>query len=161
MPADLEFLNARLQLQEDGSLSNARAELYVLLRAEEVVSPTAAWAVSGGTKRSPNTQYIRSIHSSPLFKDRLEALMTEKAKLLDEGVRGAIIWQARQIYRRACAKDDVAMMVKATEMLIRMDGRERADDEKDKPKRSVGAPLVEAPQPDDMDDVATRSLLNR
>lgn len=163
-----ERIVARLRLTEDGSLSNKKAEQYALLRSEETVSVSAAWLIIMASAKGnlPSSNYQANIHKSPAFKVRLEALMTEKAELQGAGVWGQLEWQAKQLYRKCAALNDVPGMQRATDTLLKIAAR---NDKPEKPaanedgaaRRGPGAPAVEVPESDPHDDSVTRRLLER
>ena len=150
-----ERVVARLRREEDGSLSNARIEQYALLRAEDVVTPAAAWTMimaAGDRKRAPSGTYQAKVHQSPAFKGRLEELVSEREQLQAQGPWGQLEWQTRQNYRRACAMNDVRAMTAATEMLFKIVSRnekpvkpEKPEAEEGESERGRGAPPVEMP----------------
>lgn len=149
-----ERIVARLRRLEDGSLSNQKVEQYAILLAENVVNKTAAISMTLATKggNKPSSGYLANIHKSPAFKARLEELMEERAQLEVGGVWGRLEWQARQIYRKACAMNDLQGMQRATDTLYkiatRTDKPERPADpanDGETVHRGPGAPAVEAP----------------
>lgn len=113
---------ARLRRGEEGELSNAKIEQYALMLAEEVVSPNAAWIICMSRAKGsvPSGVYRSKIHRSPAFRDRVEELMSEKAELETGGVWGRLEWQARQLYRKCAALNDVKGMQSATDTLLRI-----------------------------------------
>lgn len=150
-----ERIVARLQLEEDGALSNKRVEQYALLRVEEVIAPSAAWTIIMSSERGnlPSSGYQKNVHKSPAFKARLEALMAEKVEFGD-AVWGRLEWQARQVYRKAAAMNDLRAMQQATETLLRIALRNEKqkpdpDPEDEGEKRGRGAPSVPTPAPED------------
>jgi len=146
---------ARLRLTEDGSLSNKKVEQYALMRSEEVVAITAAWTIimTSVNGNLPSSGYMVNVHKSPAFKARLEALMSEKAELQDKGVWGQLEWQAKQLYRKCAALNDVGGMQRATETLLkiafRTDRLEKPAANEDSEGRGPGAPPIEVPLPED------------
>lgn len=152
-----ERIVARLRLEEDGSLSNKRVEQYALLRSEEVMAQSAAWTVIMSSERGnlPSGGYQKNIHKSPAFKARLEGLMAEKAEFEDGGVWGRVEWQARQLYRKAAAMNDLGGMQKATDTLMQIAKRKdrpperEAANDGDEEKRGRGAPSIPVPEPED------------
>lgn len=159
------FMASRLRIveeDEDRPLSNKRVEAYVLCRAEEVTSLDAAWIATGKGKAKPRGLYIKNIHASPAFQERLKTLMDEKAELETKGVWGTLEWQAKQNYRRAAALGDLSKMMEATRDLLKivLKGAPIPDE---KPKRPVGAPLVEVPMSEgtDEDGPLRRRFLDR
>lgn len=163
-----ERIIARLRLEADGSLSNVRVEQYALLRAEEVVAPSAAWTIIMSSARGnlPSSSYQQNVHKSPAFKRRLEALMEEKAHLGDS-VWGQLEWQARQTYRKASALNDLRVMQSATDTLLKIALRnekpekpEKADDGES--PRGRGAPAIPIPLPtDNLPNYRADKLLGR
>lgn len=150
----------RVHRTEDGSLSNKRVERYCLMRAEEVIAPTAAWTVcmAGGAKtKLPSNTYKKKILALQCVKDRIEELMAEKQELQAQGVWGQLEWQCKQNYRRACANDDARLMHAATEMLYKLASRAEkpaapppaAEGDEPAVKRGPGAPPVQIPREDD------------
>lgn len=175
---DLKIV-ARLKLKEDGSISNARVEQYALLLAEEVLPPTTAWIICMATRREakidpatgkkkrpslPSNNYKRNIHQSPAFRIRCEQLFTEKYKLMEDGDVGQLIWQIKQNYRRAVARDDLRMMDKATDQLMRIVLPTLKPAPADKPEggvpRGKGAPSTDElhPEPEEEDVFGARLL---
>lgn len=164
---------ARLRLEEDGTLSNKRVEQYALLRAEEVLTVSAAWIVimRSAAGNTPSSAYQANIHKSPAFKARLEALMAERAELEAQGVWGRLEWQNRQLYRKCAAMNDVKGMQAATDGLMRVAieaekklAREvaAAADQEDGEKRGRGAPPVPTPlDSDSQQDYFAERLISR
>lgn len=156
MPKIGERIVAKLRLTEDGSLSNKKVEQYALLRSEEVVAVTAAWTIimTSANGNLPSSGYMVNVHKSPAFKARLEALMSEKAELQEKGgVWGQLEWQAKQLYRKCAALNDVGGMQRATDTLLkvaaRTDRSEKPPANEDGETRGPGAPPIEVPMPED------------
>lgn len=167
-----ERIVARIRTNEDGSLSNPKVELYALLRAEQVVTPNAAWTIimKSGKGHLPSGKYQASVHQSPAFKRRLEYLMEEKADLEAKAdIWADMEWQAKQSYRRACALNEPDKMMRATDQLMKIamrggrapaNGNEGGGEEK--PKGDRGAPAVPTPNPADLvPDFHAAKLLER
>jgi hypothetical protein len=160
-----ERVVAKLRRQEDGSLSNPKVEQYALLRSEgpTVISMTAAWTVimRSGKGHLPSGQYQAKVHQSPAFKRRLEELMAEKEALEAEGALGALEWQFRQIYRRACAMNDLDKQLRSSDqlmkLLLRKEPKEPAAP-KEPSARGRGAPTVEEAMPEVPDQFSHRLL---
>lgn len=164
-----ERIVARIRTEEDGALSNKRVEQYALLRAEEVVTINAAWLAvmaRGDRKKLPSYGYQGEVHKSPAFKRRLEELMAEKAQLEEAGVWGRIEWQARQLYRKCAAMNDVGGMQRATDTLLRVAQKTDKPVKEESPandsvRRGPGAPPVEVDDPEPMDERIVGKLLDR
>lgn len=163
-----ERIVARLTRGAEGELSNPKVEQYALLRAEEVVTPSAAWTICMASEKGnlPSGSYQANIHKSPAFKARLDQLMSEKQRLEEDGVWGRLEWQARQLYRKAAAMNDLRGMQQATDTLLKIAQRNEKPPEKkpedETPKREgPGAPTIETPLETAGDDFMARRLIER
>lgn len=157
-----EVYDVKLRMNEDGSLSNAKAEQYAILRAEAVISDSAAWNIIFGTPKSRG--YRTKIHASAAFKRRLEFLVTEKATLEAQGDWGKHQWRFEQLYRKGAALNDTSLMLEAAKQLVKITTRN------DPPLKPAGTGKVGAPSADsepdrepgdDHDDVVVRKLMER
>lgn len=144
---------ARVRMEPDGTLSSKRLELVAVVAAEGH-PPQLAWlAVDKMLRRAKGlapidarASYRNGMLGCKAFKQRLETLMAEREELVTEekGVWGRLEFQANQIYRAAAAQADIAMMERATNLLLKV-ATKSAPDKPEAPPRPVGAPAVETP----------------
>lgn len=145
---------ARLKAEEDGSLSNRKVERFALLLAEGICTEHAAWVVvmtNAGKTKLPSGGYLANIRKSPAFKRRVKELTDEREALQSQDdIWSQLEWQGRQLYRRGAAMDDAAMMMKGTDVLMKVAMKRDPPDRPEKPAgRGPGAPTVPTPEPAD------------
>lgn len=149
--------SASLRRLEGGAISNPRVERYALMRAEEVLTPHKCWVITHSSRAGnlPGGKRQKNVNSSAVFKARLEELMQEKTELEAGGTWGRMEWQARQAYRVAVAKDDLRLMMLATDQLYKIVNqgakppKVEAENDDDGVKRPRGAPSIAVPDPAD------------
>lgn len=103
----------------NGTLRTVRHERMALFLADEV-SQGDAWNAVGGHNHGESVRYRRKILVHPVFITRLEGLMAERAKLLEDPVFGDARWQISQLWRHACSCGDLAVMKESTQMQLRL-----------------------------------------
>lgn len=105
---------SKVEVSADGSLVPVKAELLALARADGFRG-RSGWEAAGGGARS----YRVRIERHPVFQARVEKLMSEREKIVEqEGAAGEAIWAVRQNWRLARAGGDVAQIHRATVLLV-------------------------------------------
>lgn len=140
--------NARIRMLEDGSLSNRRAEQCALLMADGLTQPQA-WRLLGGTNSEGSLKYRKKVFGHPVYKLRIENLMTEKAELDQDQHFGDVRWMANQLWRQAVATNDTNLMKEAAKLRLEVGKQMSGQRDKDMPgtpPARPGAPVSENSQ---------------
>lgn len=166
--------SAGLHLLDSGAISNSKVERYALMLADEILTPYKCWVITNSYKGGtlPSSKRQQNIHSSAIFKARVEELKMEKAALQEQGIWGELEWQARQNWRRAAALEDIQKQIAATNQLLqialkggkpaKVDAPEEEAANEPGEKRSRGAPVIESPVPAEIvPDFRLNKLLDR
>ena len=135
-----------LRLNDEGCFHHDKAEYMLLMMADDV-APKHAWVAVGGKNTGYSFYDREAIVRNPLFRRRLEELLTEKADAEAEGPVGRVRWMASQVWRTARVKNDLPAMLKATDIMAKMadrDGSAPAAPASEKPKGGPGRPAVDA-----------------
>ena len=104
---------AKIVVSVDGALHPMRAESLALAHGDGY-SGQEAWDVSGGGALS----YRRRIEKSPVFKERVVVLVSEREKLEALGIAGEVVWAAKQNWRIARAGGVVTEIHRATVLYV-------------------------------------------
>ena len=114
---------ATQRLNEDGSMRHRRSELMAIAMADGVTSADAWEHIEDNEGELPKRrEYGRGAYrvqcaQGASFKRRLAQLKEEREKLMADDIYGDAKWAAKQIYRVATAKGDIAGMQKAATLL--------------------------------------------
>lgn len=111
---DLEFA-PDVRLAEDGSILPVKAEMLALNMADGFTK-TEAWRMVGGERK--NEAYGRKIRDHPVFRARLQMLVSEKMRRTEEGIGGDILWAVKQNWRIARATGKAEIIHRATVLLV-------------------------------------------
>lgn len=147
-PEPRERNQVRVKLLEDGSVQNRKTERYILFLVDGV-QRADAWRMAFPGTKFTNATYRRRMEDDGTFKARLAALQKENEELDTQAPWGPLLAQARMAYRHAVAKDDLAAMMRATEMAVKLTERmaggiPQAPGSGDGP--GPGRPATEAPK---------------
>lgn len=152
----------KIRILPDGSIGNAKIELYALILADDVPGPDAWRAAGYDVERQAG--YRRKIHMTEEFQRRLAQLQEERNRLMAEDPYGRAEWMAGQLYRVAIAKGDVSGMTKAADMQLKISmakggasGAAAQPAADAGPPKPVGRPPTEMPNArEDMSDIKRR-----
>lgn len=145
-----EFFAARVTMTEDGSLKNRRHEGMALLMAEGLSKQDAWTLIDGDNSKTGSRKMRERILAHPVFKMRLETLMTEKEDLEKDPVFGQTLWMAQQLWRQAVAIGDVQLMERAAKLRFEVSKQMAASRPSGlpgtPPTKGPGAPVAENTQ---------------
>lgn len=114
-------------MREDGSLTNTTAEKLALVLAEaddlDLSFPQASreqWEAAGGKDSSGSRKYKLRILRYPVFRRRLEDLVSERDEILKDTVWGKATWMVEQGWRWAFCEGDLVSALKFAEMRVKI-----------------------------------------
>lgn len=149
MEETVEKFGARVVMDEDGSIKNRRIEGLALLMADGLTQQQAWTLTDGENSESGSRKYRNRITAHPVFKLRLENLMSERDKLYDDPLFGESLWMANQMYRHAVAIADMSMLERAVKIRFEVSKAMAANRPSlpgTPPTRGAGAPVAENTQ---------------
>lgn len=107
---------AACQIGPTGLIRRAMAERYVQLLAEGL-EEKPAWLSAGGSSSGGSARDRNGLLVDPVFQARRKMLEAEKVTLEAMGPHGEALWCAKQTFRAAQLKDDLATQMRAATLI--------------------------------------------
>lgn len=141
---------AKVVLNEHGAIANGNTEQFALMLADGIKVPDA-WKTLGHTNDKSSYRYRTSITRHPIFKQRVQDLMEEKAAIREAGGPFAEAEIAiRTCYQTARAQNDLSQMAAMARLMFQMADKQAPGSGKgvdpDAAPRGPGRPTIESPQ---------------